>query len=123
MDLAGDSPLIVTEGEKKALALWQAGFQVVGIGGVWNWFKRGGELPATKESRPIADLDLVNWRRPVTILFDSDGHDNPLVRLAAFRLARELPSGGQWCLSFSFPWLRRRRPGLMISWWPMGRRR
>jgi hypothetical protein len=57
IDLAGDSSLIVTEGEKKVLALWQAGFQVVGVGGVWNFLEKGdGE-----ESRPIADLDLVNW--------------------------------------------------------------
>ena len=34
VDLAGDSHLLLVEGEKKALALLQAGFQVVGIGGV-----------------------------------------------------------------------------------------
>jgi len=94
VDLAGDSLLILTEGEKKVLALSQAGFQVVGLGGVWNWCEKGEEYRKPKESRPIQDLDRVNWRRPVHIIFDSDGHFNPLVRLAAFRLARELSRRG-----------------------------
>jgi putative DNA primase/helicase len=94
VDLADDSPLIFTEGEKKALALRQAGFLVVGIGGIWNWYEKGEGYKKPKESRPIADLDRVNWRRTVTIIFDSDGHDNYLVRLAAFRLARELSHRG-----------------------------
>jgi len=90
VDLASDSQLLITEGEKKVLSLWQAGFQVVGVGGVWNFLEKGdGE-----ESRPIPDLDLVNWRRPVKVLFDSDGHANPMVRLAAWRLARELAGRG-----------------------------
>jgi hypothetical protein len=89
LDLEGDSPLLVVEGEKKALALAQSGFQVVGLGGVWNWCERAEGYKRPKEPRPIPDLDLVNWRRTVTILFDSDGHNNLNVRLAAFRLARE----------------------------------
>jgi putative DNA primase/helicase len=94
VDLTGDSPLTICEGEKKTLALNQAGIPAVGIGGVWNWCQKGEGYKRPKESRPIADLDLVNWRRPVTVIFDSDGHDNPLVRLAAFRLARELSRRG-----------------------------
>lgn len=94
VDLKGDGPLAICEGEKKTLALNQAGIPAVGIGGVWNWCQKGEGYKKPKESRPIADLDLVNWRRPLTIIFDSDGHDNPLVRLAAFRLARELSHRG-----------------------------
>jgi hypothetical protein len=94
LDLAVDNPLIIVEGEKKALALRQAGFLVVGIGGIWSWYEKGEGYKKPKESRPIADLDRVNWRRTVTIIFDSDGHDNFLVRLAAFRLARELSHRG-----------------------------
>lgn len=93
-DLRDDSPLLIVEGEKKALALVQAGYQVVGLGGVWNWCERAEGYKRPKESRPIPDLDLVNWQRPVTILFDSDGHENRNVRLAAFRLARELAGRG-----------------------------
>jgi len=90
VDLVGDSHLLVVEGEKKSLSLRQSGFQVVGVGGVWNWCQKGEGYRKPKESRPIPDLDMVNWRRPVTITFDSDGFINFLVRLAAFRLAREL---------------------------------
>jgi hypothetical protein len=93
-DLAGDSLLILTEGEKKALALWQAGFQVVGLGGIWNWLEIGEGYKRPKSSKPIPDFDKANWRRPVAILFDSDGHINPKVRLAAFRLSRELAGRG-----------------------------
>ena len=94
VDLAGDSPLIVVEGEKKCLALWQAGFQVVGLGGVWNWCVKGEGYKKPQESQPIPDLDRVNWRRPVTILFDSDGYGERTVRLAAFRLARQVAKRG-----------------------------
>lgn len=94
VDLEGDSPLVIVEGEKKTLALVQAGYQVVGLGGVWNWCEKGEGYRRPKESRPIADFDRVNWKRPVTILFDSDGHDNRNVRRAAFRLARELSRRG-----------------------------
>jgi hypothetical protein len=95
VDLSGDSQLLVVEGEKKCLACWQSGFEVVGIGGVWNWYmKADGGYRQPKETRPIPDLDLVNWHRPVSILFDSDGNDDPMVRLAAFRLARELSGRG-----------------------------
>jgi putative DNA primase/helicase len=86
--------LLITEGEKKTLALWQAGHQVVGLGGVWNWCEKAEGYKRLKESRPIADLDKVTWKRPVIILFDSDGHDNYKVRQAAFRLARELAERG-----------------------------
>jgi hypothetical protein len=95
VDLAGDGHLTICEGEKKALALNQAGIPAAGIGGVWNWCEKAeGGYRKPKESKPIPDLDLVNWRRSVTIIFDSDGHDNPLVRLAAYRLARELSRRG-----------------------------
>ena len=93
VDLTEGNHLLVVEGEKKTLALWQAGFQVVGIGGVWNWRTKGGG-EQTGESRPIPDLDRINWERSVTIVFDSDGHYNSNVRLAAFRLARELSRRG-----------------------------
>jgi hypothetical protein len=95
VDLAGDSHLLVAEGEKKCLALWQAGFQVVGIGGIWNWCEKAeGGYRQPRESRLIPDFDLVNWHRPVTIVFDSDGYDNWNVRQAAIHLSRELAKRG-----------------------------
>ena len=96
VDLQGNSTLLVVEGEKKALALVQAGYQVVGLGGVWNWCEKAEGYKRHKESRPIPDIDQVNWRRPVIIIFDSDGLENRNVRLAAFRLAREISNRGAW---------------------------
>jgi hypothetical protein len=93
-DMAGDSPFLLTEGEKKTLALRQAGYQMVGVSGIWNWCAKGKGYRKPKDSRPISDLDLVNWHRSVIILFDSDGQENRMVRLAAFRLARELARRG-----------------------------
>jgi hypothetical protein len=94
VDLEGDPPLLVVEGEKKTLAVWQAGYQVVGIGGVWNWCEKAEGYKRPQEAQPILDLDKVNWKRPVIIVFDSDARENPMVRLAAFRLARELSRRG-----------------------------
>ncbi len=95
VDLVGDGLLTICEGEKKTLALNQAGIPALGIGGVWNWCEKAeGGYRQPKESRPIADLNLLNWRRPVIIIFDSDAHSNRNVRLAAFRLARELSQRG-----------------------------
>jgi hypothetical protein len=94
INLAGAEPLIIAEGEKKTLKLAQEGFPAVGIGGVWNWCERAEGYNRPKQTKPIPDFDRVNWRRTVTILFDSDGHDNRNVRLAAFRLARELSQRG-----------------------------
>jgi len=94
INLAGAEPLIIAEGEKKTLKLAQEGFPAVGIGGVWNWCERAEGYNRPKQTKPIPDFDRVNWRRTVTILFDSDGHDNRNVRLAAFRLARELSRRG-----------------------------
>jgi hypothetical protein len=97
VDLEGDSHLIIEEGEKKTLKLAQEGFQAVGISGVWNWLTKGDD----DGSHPLPDFDLVNWNRPVTVLFDSDGVHNPDVRLAAWRLAREVAQrGGQVSILF-----------------------
>lgn len=94
VDLEGDTPLLIVEGEKKTLAVWQAGFQVVGIGGIWNWCEKGDGYNGAKEPRLIPDFDRVNCKRPVTIVFDSDGYENYSVRLAAYRLARLLSKRG-----------------------------
>lgn len=94
VDLAGDAPLCVGEGEKKALKSTQEGFPCLGLGGIWGWCEKGEGYQRSGEHQPIPGLDKVNWRRPVTIVFDSDGHSNRLVRLAAFRLGRELSRRG-----------------------------
>ena len=83
--------LVVTEGEKKALAGCQEGFPTVALAGVWCWKARGED----GESHPINDLDLVAWvGRDVIIAFDSDGATKPEVKKAALALAEELESRG-----------------------------
>jgi hypothetical protein len=97
-------PVIIVEGEKKALALrkladWNASelrFLPVGLSGVWNW--RGtigkepgpnGDIRAVKG--PIPDLDRIVWKnRRVVIVFDSDARRNSEVERAQKALASEL---------------------------------
>jgi putative DNA primase/helicase len=78
----GESPIYVTEGEKKALALAQLGLAAVGIGGVWCWKKKGTD-------DLIDDLAAVPWAgRPVYVVFDYDR--KPDTRLQTAEAARRL---------------------------------
>lgn len=80
--LGGDTPILVTEGEKKALAGCLVGLPTIGLGGVFNFMSDGEMLPA---------LDRINWKgRSVYIVFDSDAADNPNIQAAEGRLASEL---------------------------------
>jgi len=81
-----DRPVFVAEGEKKALAAFQAGLNAVGIGGLWNWLNNG---------EPVADLDAVAWDgRETTIVPDSDVWQRPDLLRAVFALGRELQGRG-----------------------------
>ncbi len=74
--------VIITEGELKAACACKLGFPTIGLGGVYNWrsSKEGYEL------LPI--LEKFDWNeRKVYIAFDSDAKSNPMVRMAASRLA------------------------------------
>jgi len=76
--------LLITEGEKKALAAQQHGFCCLGLVGVWGW------KPA-KEERLLPALEGIAWRgRRVWIVFDSDIVRKPDVQNAESRLARAL---------------------------------
>lgn len=76
-------PLLITEGEKKSLAGCLAGYPVIGLGGVFNWVKKGGEL--------LPALANIVWEgRDVYIVFDSDAATNPNIQLAEARLVEEL---------------------------------
>jgi hypothetical protein len=107
------SPIALSEGEKKALALtalaetgdrprWLA----IGIPGVWNWRGRIGIETGPDGDRrpvkgPIGDLDRIKWRgRKVTIVFDLNVRNNPQVQAARWELTREL-----------------RRRGAVVHWW------
>jgi putative DNA primase/helicase len=102
------TPVIVTEGEFKALALWRLSnyespaprFLPLGLGGVWNWRGTVGKAPGPNGERRdvkgvIPDLDLVVWEgRRVIIAFDADADKNEQVEIARVLLARELRMRG-----------------------------
>lgn len=81
--------LALTEGELKAACACKYGPPTIGLGGVYNWrsAKQGHDfLPILKKFM---------WEgRDVTIIFDSDVKVNPMVSVAAGRLAHELVARG-----------------------------
>src|SRR5438093_10059077 len=79
-------PLLITEGEKKALRGNQDGLACVAVGGLWNW-QVGG--------RPIADLDRIDWcEREAVIVPDSDVWTRPELGQPVFALGKELEGRG-----------------------------
>jgi hypothetical protein len=97
-------PIVVVEGEKKALALWrlanheadQPRFIVVAIPGVWNWRgvigKTGGPNGGRLDVKgAIPDLARIRWEgRSAFILFDRNVHTNESVKAARNSLSRHL---------------------------------
>ncbi len=86
----GESPVYITEGEKKALALSQLDLAAVGIGGTYCWKKKGTEAL-------IDDLAKISWQgRVVYICFDYDRKPDTQQQTAdaARRLARALRKAG-----------------------------
>lgn len=76
------APIIITEGEAKAIATCAAGFNCIGLGGVSN-FMADGEL--------IPDLAQFDWRKQDAVfIFDSDAATNGEIAAAEEKLAREL---------------------------------
>jgi hypothetical protein len=91
--------LCITEGEKKALALAQAGFPTVGLGGIWNF--RTKDLP---NDTLIPDLEAITWAgRIVCLVPDSDAWSNEHVLHAVYRFARLLEARGATVLVVKLP--------------------
>ncbi len=102
------TPVFVTEGEFKTLALWRLAnhgstiprFLPIGLGGVWNWRGTVGKTTGPNGDRRdvkgvIPDLDLLAWEgRRVIIAFDADAERNEQVEIARTLLARELRMRG-----------------------------
>ncbi len=104
--------IIVTEGEKKTLALQQLAehalgdsaerprWLAVGLAGVWNWRGTIGKTIGPNGDRrdvkgPIPDLDRITWQeRQISILFDANVHTNESVAVARKMLAVELRKRG-----------------------------
>jgi hypothetical protein len=79
-------PLLISEGEKKALKGNQEGLAAVAVGGLWNWQAAG---------RPIADLDRIDWvERDTVIVPDSDVWTRPDLVQPVFALGKELEGRG-----------------------------
>ena len=101
-------PIVLVEGEKKALALWRLAwhdaeeprFIPIAIAGVWNWRgkvgKANGPHGAPIEIRgPIADLSRINWKtRKTFVVFDANVHNNDSVSWARKGISRELTGRG-----------------------------
>lgn len=76
-------PIIMTEGEAKALCGALYGFRVVALGGVFSFTTPGGQL--------LSALENIAWEhRDVFICYDSDAKTNPNVMAAEARLVDEL---------------------------------
>ena len=57
--LSSSSTIVITEGEKKALASDQAGIACIGLSGVWNWPKKRDKTKTPNDERfLIDDLNL-----------------------------------------------------------------
>ena len=103
-----DIPVVLTEGEFKALALWRLSihasetprFLPVGLGGVWNWRGTVAKAAGRNGGRcdvkgVIPDFDLISWAvRRVIIAFDADSRGDESVMAARNGLARELRRRG-----------------------------
>lgn len=81
--------IVITEGELKAACGCKFAIPTLGLGGVYNW-------RSAKESQELLPiLEKFVWmKRKVTICFDSDTQTNPMVRMAASRLAYVLSMRG-----------------------------
>src|SRR5262245_2752880 len=88
-------PLLITEGEKKALKANQEGLATIAVGGLWNWQANG---------RAIADLSRIDWvERETVIVPDSDVWTRLELVQPAFALDKELESRGAKVMVLKLP--------------------
>lgn len=97
-------PIVIVEGEKKALALQRLAYHEretprfipIAIAGVWNWRGVTGKTGNATGERvdvkgPITDLARIPWaNRKAIVLFDANIHTNENVKWARKGIAREL---------------------------------
>jgi hypothetical protein len=105
-------PIVITEGEKKAIALNRVArhgladatekprFLVLGLSGVWNFRGTVGKISGASGQLQdvkglIKDFELLDLRRrSLTILFDANAETNDGVRAAGNALAKEMQDSG-----------------------------
>jgi hypothetical protein len=86
--LAGEEPLWICEGMKKALAVAQLDMPVVGIESAWGWHLKG-----SRELLP--DFDVITMKgRTVKIVPDPDAQTNPEIARAMHHLGEALERRG-----------------------------
>lgn len=82
-------PLLITEGELKAAKATAEGFPTIGLGGVYSFRSSANGIFF------LPELELFRWaRRKVTIVYDSDYQENPMICSAINALATELAERG-----------------------------
>ena len=114
-------PVMVTEGEKKTLALFRlahhnlgdAGdrprFLPIGLSGAWSWKGTIGKTTGPDGDRrdvkgPVPDLARITWEgRRVSIVYDVNVQTNSQVRFARVELTRELRRRGAEVCWFAWP--------------------
>jgi hypothetical protein len=104
-----NTPVVVTEGEFKTLALWRLAnhrsparprFLPLGLSGVYNWLGTIGKTVGPDGSRldvkgSIRDLDWLAWQgRKVVIAYNADVVAKDLVRIARSEFAAHLRGRG-----------------------------
>jgi len=114
-------PIIIVEGEKKCLSLWQLGWHnlpdsvehprwlPIGVSGIWNWRGTTGKATAPDGSRidvkgPIADLKRIHWKnRKVVVVFDANVQARPDIQMARLELTKYLRTLGARVHWFQWP--------------------
>jgi putative DNA primase/helicase len=110
-------PVILTEGEFKAIALRRlashesasARFLPIAVAGVWCWRGVIGKTTGANGKRHdvkgvISDLERIAWKgRRVIIAFDADAEKNPKVRAARWQLMAALIERGALVGSLEWP--------------------
>ena len=82
------TPLILTEGEKKAWCATNHGMPTIGLTGNFGW-----SLPGTKELLPEL-VEYLNKERPVFVIWDSDARNNRMFQSSTRQLATALQPHG-----------------------------
>lgn len=83
--------IILTEGEKKTLAGIQAGYNVIGVSGVFSWLTSNGKGGTV----PVPEMDWITWTgRQVYIVYDSDAARNSSIQAAEWLVGQELQNRG-----------------------------
>ncbi len=100
--------ILITEGEKKALAATQAGYTCIGIPGVWNW-----QVADSDPRELISDLEDLEWPgRKVYLVFDSDATDKLVIQHAESELAAVLKKKGATVCIVRIPGSKETKVGL-----------